>query len=989
MNKKNTGKLFGKLRVNISLLIGTTLIILICVSVMRNLLMDNMRTMGGYLVQNYSSTEESSLVSFESLLRICVGYIDDGMQDNMPIEELEGGLYPYMNQLIEMYGTENIQMYGTVYDGKYVITNSPQIAAMKDFHFEDTEYYQGALAANGDVYVSSVHTDPVSGLPVVTIAQMISDTIDFLALDIRISAFEENTANMVLPSQASYYMCDKDGNLLYYNSPLQHSQEEFQKFVKRLFDQFDRSVTDGQLERIEALDNNIRNVYYHVMSNGWVAILTIPEKEILHGLDTFNYIFIVLVVIGIVAILILAFRDYRQEQRNQQLEEESRIYQRAMDSTALSYREIYYVDIRNRRLKMLYPNRGEKSESGDYDQVIQNHFDHKIIVDGNDREITEFLNLDRIKKGLMTQDCIEMRYRRFKEGGDKEEWCTTAFTVAEKENGVPAAATMTIRSVDELIRQEEQQKQLLSLAAEQAETANRAKSDFLSRMSHDIRTPMNAILGMTAVATMHIDEKERVLDSLKKITISGKHLLGLINEVLDMSKIESGKVSLTEESFAISNVIESLVAVCHTQIEAKGQTLSLSVGRIDHENVVGDEQRLQQVFMNIVGNAIKFTPEGGNISIHIEEKPSKINGSGCYEFVFEDTGIGMEKDYIDKIFEPFSRAADSRTGKIEGTGLGMSIAVNIVRMMNGDIQVESELGKGSRFLVKVHLKLDDVTEEDVRAFKDLAVLVVDDEEAACQSACDILNSLDMRAEYVLSGADAIACVAEAREQKKEYAVVVLDWRMPDMDGVSTAKGIREVVGEEVPIIILSAYDWSDVEQEALGVGVNAFIEKPLFKSRLTRVLKEVLGLSPDEKSTSALDSFQEKDYSGKRVLLVEDNELNTEVAIELLSVVGIQVENEVNGKLAVDRLLETEPGYYDLIFMDIQMPVMNGYEAASAIRASGREDLKKIPIIAMTADAFADDITRAHNAGMNGHISKPVDIGKLEKALNDWINWRE
>ena len=490
---------------------------------------------------------------------------------------------------------------------------------------------------------------------------------------------------------------------------------------------------------------------------------------------------------------------------------------------------------------------------------------------------------------------------------------------------------------------------------------------------------------MTAVAGMHIDDKERVLDALGKITVSSKHLLGLINEVLDMSRIESGKVSLTEGIFNLSDTFENLLTIFHSQMEARNLELCVNVVNVEHESVIGDEQRLQQIFMNIMGNAVKFTPEGGKISLYIEEKPSHIAGSGFFEFTFEDTGIGMEKDYIQKIFEPFSRAADSRIGKIEGTGLGMSIAVNIARMMNGDIKVESTLGEGSRFTVQVYLKLNDVTQADIDAFSSLPVLVADDEEAACESTCEILNSLNMDAEYVLDGDSAIKRIIEAHEAARDFAVVILDWKMPGKDGLATAKEIRSLAGNDIPLIILSAYDWSDIEAQAMDAGIDAFIEKPLFKSRLMKVLKDVLGLDNSERPATALETFKEQDFSGKRVLLVEDNELNIEVAAELLEIVGIQVDQALNGQLAVDCVLDHEPGYYDLIFMDIQMPVMNGYESTRAIRSSGREDLKTIPIVAMTADAFADDIRKSEEAGMNGHISKPVDIEKLEEALRTFL----
>ena len=546
---------------------------------------------------------------------------------------------------------------------------------------------------------------------------------------------------------------------------------------------------------------------------------------------------------------------------------------------------------------------------------------------------------------------------------------------------------MAVRNIDDVISREEKQKQMLEQAVERAEAANHAKSDFLSRMSHDIRTPMNAILGMTSIATMHIDEKERVLDALGKITVSGKHLLGLINEVLDMSRIESGKVSLVEGAFNLSDTIESLMTVFRTQMDAKGLMLNAGIAKLEHENVIGDEQHLQQIFMNIMGNAVKFTPEGGKISIFIEEKPSAIRGCGYYEFTFEDTGIGMEKEYIDKIFEPFSRAADSRTSKIEGTGLGMSIAVNIARMMKGDIKVDSELGKGSRFTVTVYLKLDDTTDADLAAYNGLPVLVVDDEELSCESSCEMLRSLGMDAEYVLSGEAAMERIAKTESEGVKFAVALLDWKMPGKDGLETTKEIRKAFGHDIAIIISSAYDWADIESEAVDAGVDAFIGKPLFKSRLIQVLKEVLGHEEhrEEGGSTVLETFKQQDFSGKRVLLVEDNEINIEVAKELLGIVGIQIETAMNGKLAVEAVMEKEPGYYDLIFMDIQMPVMNGYEAARAIRASGRKDLEEIPIVAMTADAFADDIKRSQDAGMNSHVSKPVDVQKLEEALIRWI----
>jgi signal transduction histidine kinase/CheY-like chemotaxis protein len=544
------------------------------------------------------------------------------------------------------------------------------------------------------------------------------------------------------------------------------------------------------------------------------------------------------------------------------------------------------------------------------------------------------------------------------------------------------------RDIDEIVRKDMEQKQVLSDALSQAEAASRAKSDFLSNMSHDIRTPLNAILGMTAIAAMHIDDKEKVMDALNKITISGKHLLGLINSVLDMSKIESGTINLVEEEFSLSESVESLIALFHAQIQAKKQELKVDIAQIEHEDVIGDSQRLSQILVNVLGNAVKFTPEGGTITVSIREKKPVVSDRACYEFVFRDTGIGMEKEFIDKIFEPFARAADSRTSKIEGTGLGMPISINIARMMGGDIRVKSKVGKGSEFTVTVYLKINHVTEEDLKELVALPVLVVDDEEDSCISACEILNSLEMQAEYVLSGYEAVARVDKAHREDKDFSLVILDWKMPGKDGIETAREIRGVVGEDVPIIILSAYDWSDIEQEAAQAGINAFIEKPLFKSRLVHVIKDVMGIchaNQTKKERHDLESFEKCDYTGKRILLVEDNELNSEVAGELLKMIGFDVDIAYNGQEALAQIENHQDAYYDLIFMDIQMPVMNGYEAAETIRSMDKTGYKEVPIIAMTADAFAEDVKKAQEVGMNGHIAKPVDLAKLESVLKNCL----
>ncbi len=534
-------------------------------------------------------------------------------------------------------------------------------------------------------------------------------------------------------------------------------------------------------------------------------------------------------------------------------------------------------------------------------------------------------------------------------------------------------------------RQEEQQEALLA-AYEAANHASAAKSSFLANMSHDIRTPMNGIIGMTAIAGAHLDDKERVADCLSKIMVASKHLLGLLNEVLDMSKIESGKIELQDEEFSLPDLVDDLITIVKPQIEARRHEFFVSVRGIEHENVIGDSQRIQQVFLNLLSNAVKYTPEGGKVQLILSEKLFRRKGVGCYEIVFEDNGIGMDKEFLKRLFEPFTRAEDSRVAKIQGTGLGMTITRNIVQLMNGRIDVKSEPDKGSRFTVTIFLKLQE-GENPVSHDKlaDLPVLVVDDDEASCESTCEMLDDLGMRSEYVLCGEDAVKRVVDRHEAEDDFFAVILDWKMLGMDGLAVTREIRRRVGENVPIIIFSAYDWSDIEVSARAAGANAFLSKPLFKSKMVYLFKEILGNQKDLQSLSALKTVQKEDFSGKRALLVEDNELNAEIAGEILGMAGLEIEYAKDGREALDKMTEAEAGYYDIVFMDIQMPIMDGYEASKAIRSLPGDYPRRVPIIAMTANAFMGDVQACKAAGMDEHIAKPLDLDHLFKVLNRWL----
>lgn len=535
----------------------------------------------------------------------------------------------------------------------------------------------------------------------------------------------------------------------------------------------------------------------------------------------------------------------------------------------------------------------------------------------------------------------------------------------------------------ELHRKLEERSRQLKEALESAEQANRAKSDFLARMSHDIRTPMNAIIGMTAIAGHHVDDRERVLDCLQKINGASKLLLGLINEVLDMSKIESGRLTLSEDEFNIGELLQDLVVMMQPEIKGKNHCLEIYVVGMQHENVIGDSQRVKQVLMNIFSNAIKYTPEHGKIQIEVREKVREKDQS-CYEFIFTDNGRGMRPEFLEKIFEPFERAEDQGISNIQGTGLGMAISYNITRMMGGDIRVESEYGKGSRFMVEMPLCLQTEDGGPEPQWQGKAVLVVDDDRVTNQSTCGYLEEAGLIGEWAGSGEEAIRRISDRHEKNLDYFAIIMDLKMPGMNGIETTRRIREIVGDELPVIILSAYDIESYEVEARKAGANGFVTKPLFRSKLVQVLKKYVTKEsqPQDTSRSSLSGW---DFSGKRVLLVEDNELNREIAEEIIGSTGASIESAVNGQDAVNKVSASSEGYYQVILMDIQMPVMDGYEATRQIRALSRSDIRTIPIVAMTANAFSEDVKKAREAGMDCHISKPIDIKILMNTLKEYL----
>ena len=536
---------------------------------------------------------------------------------------------------------------------------------------------------------------------------------------------------------------------------------------------------------------------------------------------------------------------------------------------------------------------------------------------------------------------------------------------------------MSDRTVDKKMNQ------ALYEAVRAAETANRAKSTFLSNMSHDIRTPMNAVIGFTTLAVSNIDNKEKVRDYLGKILSSSNHLLSLINDVLDMSRIESGKIHLEETEVSLSDMLHDLKTIISGHIYAKQLELYMDAMDITDEDVYCDKTRLNQVLLNLLSNAIKFTPAGGTVSVRLKQFPGAKKGSGLYEIRVKDSGIGMSQEFVQKIFSPFERERTSTVSRTQGTGLGMAITKNIVDMMGGTIEVRTEQGKGTEFIVRLPLRIQSEQRsiEKIAELEDLKALVVDDDFNTCDSVTKMLVKVGMRSEWTLSGKEAVLRARQSMELGDAFHAYIIDWRLPDMNGIEVTRQIRSM-GDDTPIIILTAYDWSDIEVEARAAGVNAFCAKPLFMSDIRETLMAAIG----QKQTGAEDRILPEagpDFRGRCILLVEDNELNREIAEELLKQYGFLVDTAENGAEAVEKVKNSAPGTYDLVLMDIQMPVMNGYEATEQIRALEDPALAKIRILAMTANAFDEDRKQALKCGMDGFLSKPIVMEELIRTLQN------
>jgi signal transduction histidine kinase/DNA-binding response OmpR family regulator len=597
--------------------------------------------------------------------------------------------------------------------------------------------------------------------------------------------------------------------------------------------------------------------------------------------------------------------------------------------------------------------------------------------------LSRMLSTDMLLQSL-DMDTPHLRYEYCFQDGGKLLWDSLNIICIKRVNNMPSQILITRQDVTKAKVRELESYEALKSAYAALENANQAKTRFLNNMSHDIRTPMNAIIGFTALASTHIDKPKLVEDYLRKIMISGNHLLSLINDVLDMSRIESGKVKIEEKDCNLPDIMHDLKNIMQTDIHSKRLEFLIDTVDVVDENVICDKLRLNQILLNCLSNAMKFTEPGGTVSVRIIQKTGAPAGYADFVFKVRDTGIGMSKEFMEHIFEPFERERSSTVSGTQGTGLGMAITKNIVDMMNGTITVESEEGKGSEFTIALRFKLSGEPHivEEVPQLKGLRALVADDDFNTCTSVAKMLTTIGLRADWTTSGREAVLRAEFAVENKDEYRVYIIDWLMPDMNGIECVRRIRKAIGDDVPIIILTAYDWADIETEAIEAGVTAFCSKPLFLSELRETLLKASGCVKAETPKQEEETFS---FEGKRVLLAEDVELNREIAEEALREVGIEVDSVQNGMEAVEKITQASEDRYDLILMDIQMPVMNGYDACKLIREMDNTKKSHIPIIAMTADAFEEDRRLAFESGMDGHIAKPMQLEVLYREIKKHI----
>ena len=692
---------------------------------------------------------------------------------------------------------------------------------------------------------------------------------------------------------------------------------------------------------------------------------------------TRNIVCLVYVLVAIMIFMVQMLGVNRTE-KNMLLKEQKRL--RIIRAVGQAYFSIYLVDLKTQKLETIKSDGGILIGTEDLHKIRIREYADQHIAQSSRADYLDFMDMTTVVTRLNEKKTLSFTCQKT----DGSWMLSLIVPQRQDEDGNIDAVLIANRDVTAEKKREMEQEEALRNALAVAEHASRAKTTFLSSMSHDIRTPMNAIIGFTALAQTHMDEPAQVQDYLAKISTSSTHLLSLINDILDMSRIESGTVKLDEKPVHIPDILHDLRAMIQGLVNSKNLNLYIDAQDVVNEDVIVDKLRLNQILLNIVSNAIKFTEPGGDIIVRLMEKPCPVKNHTTFEITVKDNGIGMSKDFVEHVFDTFAREQSSTVSGIQGTGLGMAITKNIVEMMGGEITAESEEGKGTVFTVTLNLRLADepVQLEPIPALLGARALVVDDDLNTCRSVSKMLRDIKMRPDWTASGKEAVIRAQDAAEMKDEYQVYIIDYLMPDMNGIETVRRIRKVISADVPIIVLTAYDWADFEYEARQAGVTAFVSKPLFMSELRKVLMQPAGSKQETKEARKDAGKKQYDYSGKRILLVEDNELNREIATAILEETGMTIDYADDGDVAVAAIEAAPADQYDLILMDIQMPKMDGYTATREIRTLSDNKKANIPIVAMTANAFEEDKQRAYKAGMNGHIIKPISLEAIAKVLD-------
>ena len=805
----------------------------------------------------------------------------------------------------------------------------------------------------------------------IAIAYVNSDIVDVLDL----SVFNGNAQSFVIHPDGRVlvdHSSDSWGNVYNFFGILREHSNMSEKEILRLSDEFKAGHNDAM--RVALDGKNYYLVYEKSDIRDWIFLGLVREDIVNAGMNRLQLSTILLVSVVVICIAAFCIRLIIQKGRTSLEKKDTEILYRdeLFQKLSMNVDDVFLMlDATTYQADYVSPN-AEKLLGITVEQIRK---DIRILgkLHPAEHEAPEKKYLEEIQ--VHEQREWDFEYVHLKTG--EKRWFHNIAMCCEINGKKKYILVMSDRTADWKMNQ------ALSEAVRAAETANRAKSTFLSNMSHDIRTPMNAIIGFTTLAVSNIDNENKVRDYLGKILSSSNHLLSLINDILDMSRIESGKLHLEETEVSLSEVLHDLKTIISGQIYAKQLDLYMDAMDVTNEDVYCDKTRLNQVLLNLLSNAIKFTPAGGTVSVRLKQYPGNVRGSELYEIRVKDNGIGMSQEFVQKLFSPFERERTSTVSRTQGTGLGMAITKNIVDMMGGTIEVQTEQGKGTEFIVRLPLRIQPQHHsiEKIAELEGLKALVVDDDFNTCDSVTKTLVKVGMRSEWTLSGKEAVLRARQSMELGDAFHAYIIDWRLPDMNGIEVTRQIRSL-GDDTPIIIMTAYDWSDIEAEARAAGVTAFCAKPLFMSDIRETLLEAIGQKQAGTEKLILPA-EGSDFKGKCILLVEDNELNSEIAEEILNAYGFLVDTAENGAEAVEKVKNSTPGNYDLVLMDVQMPVMNGYEATKLIRALDEPALAGITILAMTANAFDEDRKKARECGMDGFLSKPIVIEELIGALRN------